>query len=160
MPLTTQILSFIEDIMIKYGLEDNLIEGDLLLEKKLSEINDLSDRAALKLLFGEKIKEQEMAGKSLEEILPSIRLKRIIESLVDKKTSYSDLPKLIKRDLDVDDIKANEISEAIKNNAEIIKLINQPLVENAVEEDIDEKGDNKEKIDTENKKSIANVLLK
>ena len=158
MPITTPILSLIEEIMIKYGLEDSLIENDLLLKKQLSEAEDLSYRFTMKLIFGEKIKEQKMAGKSLEEILPSMRLKRIIESLADKKVSYEDLPKLIKKDLGVDDIKANEISEAIKNNTDVIKLINQPIVETLDEKEED--NSTEEKIDTTNKKSIANVLLK
>jgi hypothetical protein len=160
MPITTPILSFIEEIMIKYNLEDDLVKDDFALQKQLSDKPDLSYRSVLKLLFGTKIKELRMAGKSLEEILPSVRLKTIIESLINKKSSYNELPGLIKKDLNLDDEKTNEIVGAIKNNIEIIKLINQPLSGEVIENHEEEANIEEEKINTTNKKSIANMLLR
>ncbi|MFA5714158.1 MAG: hypothetical protein WC998_00275 [Candidatus Paceibacterota bacterium] len=159
MPLTKQTISFIEEIMIKYGLEDKLIENDALLKNKISGVEDLSERAVLKLLFGEKIKEQEMAGKSLEDILPSMRLKRILEKLVDKKISYKDLPGLIKSGLSTDQSMTDEIVKLIENNTELHAAINKPVENKIVEEEITEE-ESAQKIITENKKSIGNELLK
>ncbi|MFZ2390367.1 MAG: hypothetical protein WAW15_00925 [Minisyncoccales bacterium] len=158
MPITTPIVSFIEELMIKYHLEDNFIEGDPLLKEKLSETENISDRAVLKLIFGEKIKEQLKTGKSLEEFLPSMKIKRIIEGLLEKKYSSKDLPELIKTALNISDSEIKEISDAISSNVEILKLIAQPLSETDTEENINESTEEEKKVI--NKKSIANILLK
>lgn len=158
MILNKEILSFIEEIMIKYGSENYLIEDDPLLKNKLSETKDLSERTVIKLIFGKKIKEQKMAGKSLEDILPSMRLKRILEELVNKKLSFKDLPELIKKELHTEQLIADEIEKLIENNAEIINLINNPIVSENIEEELED--ESTKKINTENIKSIGSELLK
>lgn len=157
--LTDDIISFIEEVMMTYGLEDGLINEDLLLKKKLSEVNSLSERASLKLLFGEKIKDQQKMGKSLEDILPSMKLKRILEKLIDKKISYSDLPNIIKIDLVVDDTIAKKISDSIKNSQKINDAVNNQITnDELIEEEIEEP---EEVVGLSNtKKSIGGELLK
>jgi|GEM_PF-2159800 len=158
MTINDYIISYIEEIMIKYGFENSLIENDLLLKKKLDEVKNLSERASLKLIFGEKIKDQQRSGKSLEDILPSMRMKRILEKLINKKVSYDDLQALIKEALNTDGATAKEISESIKKNPEIAEVINNQATESDKDEDFEEEfetGPNKE-----GKKSIGSELLK
>lgn len=159
MTLTDPIISFIEEIMMKYGLEDDLIKGDSLLEEELSEVKNLYERFALKFVFGKKINEQKRAGKSLEDILPSMRLKRILEKLINKKISYKDLPDLIKKDLHSDQATAEKISKLIEENKEIANILNGLIVEENVEGD-DEAVEIEKKESLESKKSIGSEFLK
>jgi len=157
MALNNWTISYIEKVMIGHGLEDSLIENDLLLKKKLSEVKNLYERPAIKLIFGEKIIEQKDAGKTFEEILPSVRLKRILEKLIDKKMSFKDLSVVIENDLGTDKSTAEEISKSIEKNIGLIGPAEEQIF-NQNEEDAPQEADRKKP--AENKKSIGNELLK
>jgi hypothetical protein len=159
MTLTDDIISFIEEVMMKYGLEDELIKGDSPLEKELSEVKNLYERFAIKFVFGQKIKQLRESGKSLEDILPSMKLKRILEKLINKKISFDDLPELIKNDLHTNQEVAEDISKSIEKNKEIVEILNGLTLNEDVEEN-DEIEELDKKVDSENKKSIGGELLK
>jgi hypothetical protein len=149
------LLSFIEEIVVKYDLEKDLIENDADLKNVLSKAKDMSDRVFLKFIYSNKIANYEKQNLILD--IPSMRLKNIINNLIDKKISINDLPALIQQDLKISPEISEKITEDIKNNKEIIEEINnqKPINENDFSPEKSEKDTPKTST-----KSIGYELLK
>ena len=145
------LLFFVEEIMVKYGLEKDLIENDADLKKMLSEVKDIPERVFIKFFFSNKIENYEKQGLPVD--IPSIKLKGIIERLIDKKISLKDLPNIIQDELRITLEISEKISRDIEKNKEIVDEINtaNPLPEKSSEE---------EKVIDVPKKSIGLELLK
>lgn len=154
------MLSFVEGIISAYKLEEDLLENDLLLKEKIEETDNLSDLPIIKILYSEKVKERLEKGVSLEEVLPSIKLKNILNKLIDKEIDYEELPKIIGEKLEVDESIAKKISDTIKKSPEISKERNTPITEKATEESNEPKKIPIEKQNIDNEKSIGYQLLK
>lgn len=113
--LSPEILDLIEDIVVQYNLEENLTIDDPKLKEKLSSAKTLQERRVFKFLYSKKFKEYIQSKKPLEEISAFIKLKKIIESLINKKLSFGDAKNKIKEVLP-NQSSAEEISSSIINN--------------------------------------------
>lgn len=149
------LLSLIEEIVVKYDLEKDLIENDANLKNALSKAKDMSDRVFLKFTYSTRIADYEEQNLPLD--IPSIKLKNIINNLINKKISINELPKLIQQDLKISPEVSDKIAGDIKNNKEIIEEINttEPTKENNLSEEKLEKDTHKTTT-----KSIGYELLK
>jgi len=152
------VLSFIEEIVSKYELEKDLIEGDLLLKKKIQETTDISEIPIVKILYSEKVKERLDSGIPLEEVIPSIKLKNIINQIIKKEISYGELSKIIEEKLKIDKTVAEEISNLIQKNKEISQemLTYSPKQQTEADDPEEETVKNPS---AENKKTIGHQLL-
>jgi hypothetical protein len=150
------ILSFVEDIVSEYDLEKDILANDPALAKAIDEADDRADIPVIKILYSQKVKERLDSGMPIEDVLPSIKLTAIIDSLIKKSLSYDVLPEVIKKKLEVDSAISEKISDQIKNNAEILKERNASAEEKGDTENLSSVG---ERIG-ENKKSIGYQLLK
>lgn len=157
--ISTDIVYFIEEIVLEYDLEKDFIEGDVLLKEKMAGVTDLAERISTKLLYSQVIDNYINNDKPLDEVSASFKIKKIIEQLINKKISFDDLNTLL--------------SQSIKASPEIIKSVEEKIRTNT---SIKELMDNEAEIDKENKeividteenlkkntntKSIGNILLK
>lgn len=119
-----ETLNFIENIVVQYDLEKNLIENDPLLEKKLQSAQTPEERRVVKFLHSQKIKEYLILKKPLEEISASIAIIKIIEKLINKEITFNDLGLFLKaamEKLNIDPKTIKEVSQSIKNNEKIIE---------------------------------------
>lgn len=155
--ITDSILSFIEEVVIQFDLEKDLTGDDLLLKKKLEETTDKSEWPVLKVFYGEKIRERLSKKEKIEDILPSAKLKNIIDDLTEKKTSYNDLPAIIEKGLKLSPEVSKEISKLIEKNSAIK---NAPSEKENVESDTSALTDFSENPEELKKKSIGYELLK
>lgn len=153
--LSSEIIYFIESIVLEYDLEKDFIEGDDLLKKKLSGVNDLAERISNKLLFSKTINDYIKNNKPLEEILASFKIKKIIEELINNKISFDDLNALLSQSIKTSPEITQSIVEKIKINPLIKELMSSEVGES--EELIDGEENSKKNTNT---KSIGNILLK
>ncbi|MDD3170176.1 MAG: hypothetical protein PHW71_00080 [Candidatus Pacebacteria bacterium] len=122
--LSLETLNFIENVVVQYDLEKNLIENDPLLEKKLESAQNPEERRVVKFLYSQKIKEYLILKKPLEEISASIAIIKIIEKLINKEITFNDLDLFLKaamEKLNIDSKTIKEVSQSIKNNEKIIE---------------------------------------
>lgn len=142
------IISFLGEIILTYRLEKEIIDKSF---NYLENSNKLEK--ALSLFFNDRVMERIDRGENPEDFHPLLRLRLIIDDLINNNISYEDLPLLIKEKLGVSLLIANEISSSIEDNEDIKKLRN--------EEDTEEKEeylDSKEAMVKE--KTIGYELLK
>lgn len=142
------IISFLGEIILAYRLEKEIIDKSF---NYLENSNKLEK--ALSLFFNDRVMERIDRGENPEDFHPLLRLRLIIDDLINNNISYEDLPLLIKEKLGVSLLIANEISSSIEDNEDIKKLRN--------EEDTEEKEeylDSKEA--TIKEKTIGYELLK
>ncbi|MFA5729804.1 MAG: hypothetical protein WC938_01030 [Candidatus Paceibacterota bacterium] len=150
------ILFFIEEIIIKYDLEKDLIENDSELKDALSKAEDIPERVFFKFIFSNKIANYEKQELPLD--IPSMKLKKIIEDLINKKESLSNLPTLIQENLKISPEISNKIAEEIRANKELMDEINStkiPEENNDIEDNIESQKEEPKKT-----KSIGYELLK
>jgi len=143
-----KIISFLGEIILTYRLEKEIIDKSF---NYLENSNKLEK--ALSLFFNDRVMERIDRGENPEDFHPLLRLRLIIDDLINNNISYEDLPLLIKEKLGVSLLIANEISSSIEDNEDIKKLRN--------EEDTEEKEeylDSKEA--TIKEKTIGYELLK
>jgi len=147
--INEEILIFLGDIILKYNLEKDIID------ESYNSIDD-SDKLekTLALIFNDKVNGKVNNGERMEDFNPLIRLRLIIDDLINNQISYENLPKIIKEKLGVSDEEANSIYLSIKENKEIEKI----RCNDFVKEDLDQKRENKE--EKLEKKSIGYELLK
>jgi hypothetical protein len=149
------ILSFIEKIIIEYDLEKEFIDNDADLKNVLSKAEDISDRVFLKFLYSSKITNYEKQNLPLD--VPSMKLKGIIENLINKKISPNELSSVIEKNLEISKDVSEKIAKEINENKEIIEEINS--IKPSQEENHPIEDDQKE-VPKNNTKSIGFELLK
>jgi hypothetical protein len=147
--INKKILIFLGDIILKYNLEKDIID-----ESYNSIDNSDKLEKTLALIFNDKVNGKVNNGERMEDFNPLIRLRLIIDDLINNQISYENLPKIIKEKLGVSDEEANSIYLSIKENKEIEKI----RCNDFVKEDLDQKRENKE--EKLEKKSIGYELLK
>lgn len=154
--ITSDIALFIEDIVLKYNLEKDFIEKDVLLKKKLDGITNPAERISLKFLYSQEIGQYIENNKPLEEILTSVKIKKIVEQLINKKIEFGDISSLLSQNIKAEPEIIKSIEEEIKNNPKIKEAIEgEPTP--ILEENYNEEQDLNKKTNT---KSIGNMLLK
>lgn len=153
--LSFDIILFIESIILKYDLEKDFIESDILLKEKMSGLTDLTKRISNKLLYSQQVKGYVLSNKSLEDILASFKIKNIIERLINKDAKYEELNSLLSQSLKTSPDIIKSIEESIKNNQQVKEAIEAEAnpIENLEKE---EENLNKKT----NTNSIGNILLK
>jgi len=142
------IISFLGEIILTYRLEKEIIDKSF---NYLENSNKLEK--ALSLFFNDRVMERIDKGENPEDFHPLLRLRLIIDDLINNNISYEDLPLLIKEKLGVSLLIANEISSSIEDNEDIKKLRNEEDTE-----EIEEYLDSKEAMVKE--KTIGYELLK
>lgn len=142
------IISFLGEIILAYRLEKEIIDKSF---NYLENSNKLEK--ALSLFFNDRVMERIDKGENPEDFHPLLRLRLIIDDLINNNISYEDLPLLIKEKLGVSLLIANEISSSIEDNEDIKKLRNEEDTE-----EIEEYLDSKEA--TIKEKTIGYELLK
>jgi hypothetical protein len=153
--ISSDIVYFIESIVLEYNLEKDFIEGDSLLKKKMENVTDLAERISTKLLYSQAINDYINNNKPLEEILASFKIKKIIEQLINNKINFDDLNILLSQDIKASPEIIKAIEEKIRNNPSIKEIMNNEAEGDKVIVDIEE---NPKKITST--KSIGNILLK
>ncbi|MFZ3054809.1 MAG: hypothetical protein WA091_02420 [Minisyncoccales bacterium] len=116
------IITFVEEIMVKYGLEKELIENDAVLKDKLSQAKDAQERVFFKFTYSKEIDNYEKQNIPID--IPSVRLREVIEKLIDKKITIDNLPTVIQENLKISPETSKKISEEILNNDEIMNELN------------------------------------
>lgn len=108
--------NFVESLVYKYRLEDELINGGL--SQQLNGFqpaeNYLFERASLKLI-----------SNNIRPFLQTSILQGILTNLINKKINFVDLPSIVQNKLKVSPEIAEKISEEIKNNSLVLKEINE-----------------------------------
>jgi len=153
--ISSDIVYFIESIVLEYNLEKDFIEGDSLLKKKMENVTDLAERISTKLLYSQAINDYINNNKPLEEILASFKIKKIIEQLINNKINFDDLNILLSQDIKASPEIIKAIEEKIRNSPSIKEIMNNEAEGDKVIVDIEE---NPKKITST--KSIGNILLK
>lgn len=112
-----KILIFLADIIVKYSLEKDLVDETF---------NDLRNSQTLErsfaLFFNDIIEKRMERGEKIEDFNPIVKLRLIIDSLINNKISYESLPSLIEKNLNISPKIANEIFLLIKENEDIKEL--------------------------------------
>ena len=112
-----KILIFLADIIVKYNLEKELVDETF---------NDIKDSQTIErsfaLFFNDIIEKRMERGEKIEDFNPIVKLRLIIDSLINNKISYESLPSLIEKDLNISSEIANEIFLSIKENEDIKEL--------------------------------------
>ena len=112
-----KILIFLADIIVKYNLEKELVDETF---------NDIKESQTIErsfaLFFNDIIEERVERGEKIEDFNPIVKLRLIIDSLINNKISYESLPSLIEKDLNISSEIANEIFLSIKENEDIKEL--------------------------------------
>lgn len=153
--ISSDIVYFIEGIVLEYNLEKDFIEGDSLLKKKMENVTDLAERISIKLLYSQVISDYINNNKPLEEILASFKIKKIIEQLINNKINFDDLNILLSQNIKASPEIIKSIEEKIRNNPSIKEIMNNEAEGDKEIVDIEE---NPKKITST--KSIGNILLK
>lgn len=153
--ISSDIVYFIEGIVLEYNLEKDFIEGDSLLNKKMENVTDLAERISIKLLYSQAINDYINNNKPLEEILVSFKIKKIIEQLINNKINFDDLNILLSQNIKASPEIIKSIEEKIRNNPSIKEIMNNEAEGDKEIVDIEE---NSKKITST--KSIGNILLK
>ncbi len=148
-------LPFIEGLIVKYGLERELIENDPVLKEKLSGIEDYSDRVFIKFLYGEQLKNSIIKNIDIET--PFTILKKIVDELISKKITTGELPQVLRERLKITSDMAGKIAEDITRNEEVISEMASIKIP---EKTADENTKNLEERPEKNTKSIGYELLK
>ncbi len=153
--ISSDIVYFIEGIVLEYNLEKDFIEGDSLLKKKMENVTDLAERISIKLLYSQVISDYINNNKPLEEILASFKIKKIIEQLINNKINFDDLNILLSQNIKASPEIIKSIEEKIRNNPSIKEIMSNEAEGDKEIVDIEE---NPKKITST--KSIGNILLK
>jgi len=112
-----KILIFLADIIVKYNLEKELVDETF---------NDIKESQTIErsfaLFFNDIIEERVERGEKIEDFNPIVKLRLIIDFLINNDISYESLPSLIEKGLNVSSEVANEIFLLIEKNADIKEL--------------------------------------
>ena len=112
-----KILIFLADIIVKYNLEKELVDETF---------NDIKESQTIErsfaLFFNDIIEERVERGEKIEDFNPIVKLRLIIDFLINNDISYESLPSLIEKDLNISSEIANEIFLSIKENEDIKEL--------------------------------------
>jgi len=109
--LSKEELSFIEEIVEKYGLEKN-IEEEEEVKERMKKTENFLEKIGIKFLFSKQI------TKMLEEgtigNLPSIKLRKTIEKIQKGELSEKELDSILEQNLNIPLITAIKIGKDIK----------------------------------------------
>jgi len=97
---STETLNFIENIVVRHGLEKDLVENDPVLEKNLQSAESPEERRVAKFLHSQKIKECLALKRPIEEVSASVAIVKIIEKLINKEITFNDLGEILKSALE------------------------------------------------------------
>jgi hypothetical protein len=137
--LSSETLNFIENIVVRYGLEKNLIEGDPALEKKLQLAESPEERRVTKFLQSQKIKECFALKKPVEEMSASVAIAKLTEKLINKEIAFDDFGGLLKsalENLNIDSKTIGEVAKIIENDKNVIEDLAKDDAEDYPEEEI------------------------
>lgn len=132
---STETFNFIEELVMQYDLEKNLLENDPLLAARIKLAKTPEERRVIKFLQSKKIKECLDFKKPLEEVSASVAIAKVVEKLINKEIAIDDLEKELKLSLEklnVEQKTIEEIAKKIANNENVIKDM---ITEENIEED-------------------------
>ena len=109
-----KMVETIRGLVEDYGLDKEIKEEEQV-AKELKEAEDPLEKSGTKLIFSEKIKKELEAGKSLDDITPFRRLRKLIKELLEKKLSYSDLQSLLQDQFGLSLKDAKSLTKDIEN---------------------------------------------
>ena len=109
--LSKEELSFIEEIVEKYGLEKN-IEEEEEVKERMKKTENFLEKIGIKFLFSKQI--TKMLEEGTIENLPSIKLRKIIEKIQKGELSEKELDSILEQNLNIPLITAIKIGKDIK----------------------------------------------
>jgi len=123
--INNEIISFLGEIIIKYNLGKDFVDNQ--------ELNNLDPlERAFALIFNKNVSERFKKGEDVMKSHPFFKLKFIIDKLINNIIDYEDLPILIKNNLNISSLEAEEIYLLIKKNQEIKRLKESKEVDNNI----------------------------
>lgn len=112
-PSIKLLIDFVESIISSFHLEDNFINNNVSLGKKLNSLEPSEDyfiqKFAIKLI------------ENGEPFKPTILLRKILTDLINKRIGFDNLPIEIENNLRTPQDTSTQISEKIKTNPLVIK---------------------------------------
>ncbi len=151
---STETLNFIEELVVQYDLEKNLVENDPLLKEWLESATTPEKKRVVKFLKSKKIKEYLALKKPLEEISASIAIAKVVEKLINKEITFDELEKELKLSLGKLNINQKIIEEIAKRIAD-----NENVIKDMTEENIEEEEEYFPEEQKEKQKGIAQELM-
>jgi hypothetical protein len=104
---------FIEQIVVDFGLENDLIENDPTLKQALAKSKNLSSRIATKLFYSKKVKEAFESQKPISDVLVSAAISKITKDILNKEIDASQFSSVLQDKLKISTEVAEEISKKI-----------------------------------------------
>ncbi|MDD5696501.1 MAG: hypothetical protein PHO90_00815 [Candidatus Pacebacteria bacterium] len=132
--VTTEIKKFIENLVLKYGIEDDFINRDPVLKQNLELVSDPEERLFIKALYSQEIKDCLNTNRPLEEVLASVTIKKLIEKFINKEIGLGDIEKSLEQKLNLSANTAKEIAKSIIENQQVIKEYEAEFVSEEDEE--------------------------
>jgi hypothetical protein len=127
--IDTNILSFLGEIILTYKLEKGIIDKKFDYSKNSNKLE-----SAFSLFYNDEVMKRIDERKDPADFCPIIKLKLIIDKLINNEIFYEDLSFLIKDEFEVSLLLASEISSSIKNNKDIKNLKDSEDKEEYLEE--------------------------
>jgi hypothetical protein len=111
------------DNLIDLIVSDYNLEKDIDIQQKELLTGSLKEKMFLKMFFNKNINFK----KPLEECLPSFALYKIIQQLKYKKIALGEVKDILIKNLQIDNVRAEEISQKILNNEFVLKELEEEL---------------------------------
>lgn len=112
-----ELQELISQISWEYNLENDLIKKDSLLDKKLANAKDSTERVSLEILHSKEVAQALESKKPLGNVLPSLAIYKLVEGILNNESDISQFSINLQGKLKI----APDISEQISK-----KILNDP----------------------------------
>jgi hypothetical protein len=110
---SSETSQLIEQLVLEYGLEKELIEKDPILKEKLGSSDDLANRIFTKLLFSKEAKKAMADKKPLSGVFVHSAICKIVKNILNNKINPSQLSLIMQNELKIPSEISNQISQKI-----------------------------------------------
>lgn len=130
--INDKIIAFLGEIILKNNLEKDVIDSSF----DYSERTPILEKT-LSMIFNNVVTKRMENGEGIAQFHPFVKLRNIIDRLINNLINYEDILPLLKEEFDFPEEKAKEISLLIEGSKEIKELIEKE--DDTVYERIEEK---------------------
>ncbi|MDD2274828.1 MAG: hypothetical protein PHI91_03505 [Candidatus Pacebacteria bacterium] len=116
--INDKIIAFLGEIILKNNLEKDVIDSSF----DYSERTPILEKT-LSMIFNDVVTQRMENGERIAQFHPFVKLRNIIDRLINNLINYEDVLPLLKEEFDFPKEKAKEISLLIEGNKEIKELI-------------------------------------
>jgi len=116
--INDKIIAFLGEIILKNNLEKDVIDSSF----DYSERTPILEKT-LSMIFNDVVTQRMENGERIAQFHPFVKLRNIIDRLINNLINYEDILPLLKEEFDFPKEKAKEISLLIEENKDIKELI-------------------------------------